>query len=623
MTKEKMNWKSEQDRWQKDYKRRTLYIPPSKLGGTCRQDTVVAANRWFEEQKARIDAEDAIKRFRPNEREHIDELARQEEEIKKLRALQDDPAMRPIVTPAIELSKAKIAKIKEELKHKKLSSLTDTLRSPLSLSEMDVETVAEQEAFEKMFGDMLEAYERNNCSDEWMACNDYYRYHHFMKFDFDELENRVAAEIDSAQKFGILSESCREYLEEMLEKIVPPTDEQSHERLVHLVVDLKNYFLMRLELKLRFEERHLTVARKKKEIGAIDDYSRGIIDQSLNVGNLYVPDTKLLVDHIKKFADFQEDRYKSRKIRAGQLGQITGHLKYYRSWTESIGAKNVDIVGTKEHTDAYFAFVLNDTRQKGFSQTYANKIFAVFKRFVWFLIDEKTLPSFVPPWEGRRDDKYTFKIKKKGPEILSLDSIRTVYAVAPPRVRLFLLLVMNCGFGQAEIGGLEKCEYDPDKGIIKHKRIKTEEHKNVPTVTYQLWGRTKEMLDHQIDVQKKYPQHVEHRHLLLLNEDGKPLWTERFENGKHLKSDNITCQFKRFVGDRRKMDSDFPKCAFYMFRRTASTLIYNSEDFSNLDWLFLGHAPKTTAGQHYSVALDDKLNSCLKWLEGAFFGEEN
>lgn len=619
MTKEKMKWKSEQDRWQKDYKRRTLYITPRNLGGTCREDTVVLANRWFEEQKARIDAEDGIKRLRPHEPEHREELDKLQAEIKRLSALLLDPALRPIATPVIELSKNKVAKIQKKLCEPKLVALKDSLRSPLSLSEKEIEDQAEIEAFESQFTQMWEEYERNKCSDEWMACNDLYRYHHYAKTEFDDLMATVKASFSLGQSAGILSESCRDYLEDAKSKLLPPKNEEEHKRLVETVVDVKNFFEIRFKVQSQFIERRSIVKRKKRKLGVIDDYSRGILSQRLDDGRLFVPETKKLSDHIDKFVAFQETRHKSRKIKAGQMGQIVEYMKLYRKWTEENGVKSVDAVGTKEHVDAYFDFILEKVQRNEISPGYGKKWFATFKRFVWFLIDEKTL-SFLPPWEGRRDDKYAFKIEAKEPKILSLAEIRAIYEAAPLRVKLFTLLVMNCGFGQGEIGRLKNSEYDPVKGTIKHKRIKTDEHKKVPKVTYRLWDRTKQLLDQQIEAQKKYPLHKEHRHLLLLNESGKPLWSERFEKGKHIKSDNITCQFKKFIAEQRKKDSDFPECTFYMFRRTASTLIYNSEDFSNLDWLFLGHAPNTTAGQHYSVALESKLDSCLKWLEGEFFG---
>ena len=350
-------------------------------------------------------------------------------------------------------------------------------------------------------------------------------------------------------------------------------------------------------------------------------HTRGLINQRLESDKLFVPETKRLSDHIDKFIAFQETRHKSRKIGAGQLGQIIEYMKPYRKWTQENETKNVDVVGTKEHIDAYFGFILDKVQQNEISPGYGKKWFTTFKRFFWFLIDEKTL-SFRPPWEGRRDDKYTIKEEEREPKILPLDVVRKIFEAAPLRIRLFMLLVLNCGFGQAEIGRLERIKYDSEEGTIAHKRKKTKTCKNAPTVTYRLWPLTKKLLDQQIELQKQYPKHTEHCHLLLLNEMGKPLWSERFDE-KHRKSDNITCQFKRFVAELRKKDKDMPECTFYMFRRTASTAIFNSDQFSNLDWLFLGHAPKTTAGQHYSVALAKKLDPCMKWLEEEILGKTN
>ena len=251
--------------------------------------------------------------------------------------------------------------------------------------------------------------------------------------------------------------------------------------------------------------------------------------------------------------------------------------------------------------------------------SYGKKLFAFFKRFVMYLKDEKVI-DFTPPWLERHDDKYTFKIPTTEPKILPLDVVRKILKMAPPRVRLSMLLILNCGFGSSEIGRLKTSEYDPVKGTITHKRIKTKEHGNVPKVTYRLWGRTKESLDQQLELQKSYPQYSEHREYLLLNENGNPLWSERIE-GKHKKNDNITCQFKRYIGKLQKTEKNLPKCTFYMFRRTSGTLVFNSEKYSHLDWLFLGHAPNTTARQHYTVALEGILDQCLAWLEWKIFHE--
>ena len=48
------------------------------------------------------------------------------------------------------------------------------------------------------------------------------------------------------------------------------------------------------------------------------------------------------------------------------------------------------------------------------------------------------------------------------------------------------------------------------------------------------------------------------------------------------------------------------------------TLFY--ELLMMLDWLWLGHAPKTTAGQHYVAPSNKILDRCIAWLHGQIFG---
>ncbi len=61
--------------------------------------------------------------------------------------------------------------------------------------------------------------------------------------------------------------------------------------------------------------------------------------------------------------------------------------------------------------------------------------------------------------------------------------------------------------------------------------------------------------------------------------------------------------------------------AFYMIRRTVSSVIYNEERFSNLSPIWLGHAPTSTAEKHYIKKNISILDNCLDWLEGKLFEE--
>ena len=177
-------------------------------------------------------------------------------------------------------------------------------------------------------------------------------------------------------------------------------------------------------------------------------------------------------------------------------------------------------------------------------------------------------------------------------------------------------MILNCGFGASEIGQLEKDEYDPVTGRINHRRYKTEKSDSVPEVCYELWKETKALLDQEIENRRKYPKHSQSAKLLLVNENGKPLWCEFIGKGR---SDNITCSFKRLVGNLRKSDPDFPAISFYRFRKTVSSLIYNNPEFMGLAWLWLGHAPNTMAGEFYIATDKTILDKCLLWLHDQIF----
>jgi hypothetical protein len=115
--------------------------------------------------------------------------------------------------------------------------------------------------------------------------------------------------------------------------------------------------------------------------------------------------------------------------------------------------------------------------------------------------------------------------------------------------------------------------------------------------------------------------HNDNRDRLLLNTNGRGLWYEYFNNGSHKENDSISQQFERFIAQFKKDKPDFPRFTFSMLRRTASTAISNHKIFGHLDSLWLGHAPRTTAGRHYTVPDADRLDDCIVWLERKLFDD--
>jgi integrase len=211
---------------------------------------------------------------------------------------------------------------------------------------------------------------------------------------------------------------------------------------------------------------------------------------------------------------------------------------------------------------------------------------------------------------------------RQKPQVVNLELVHKVLdaSTANPRLKLCILLTLNCGFGASEIGKLRKDEYNPATGRIFHKRCKTEKSDRVPTVCYKLWTETKELLEQEIANRKKYPKCSESADYLLVNSNGMPLWSESIDKGK---SDNITCAFKRLIAKLRGNDPDFPQITYYQFRRTSASLIYNEPDYKALNGLWLGHSPKTVADESYNAREDTILDRCLVWLHARIFGAES
>jgi integrase len=95
---------------------------------------------------------------------------------------------------------------------------------------------------------------------------------------------------------------------------------------------------------------------------------------------------------------------------------------------------------------------------------------------------------------------------------------------ASERKRLYLLLMLNCGFYPVDIAALKHGEVDWKTGRISRQRSKTRGRSpKVPKVDYLLWRETFKLL-------REYRS--DHPDLVLVNSNGSPLWTEVEKDGK-------------------------------------------------------------------------------------------
>jgi integrase len=361
------------------------------------------------------------------------------------------------------------------------------------------------------------------------------------------------------------------------------------------------------------------LARRKREVGLVSNESdRGQIIQIVKADGIEVAESRKLDYHIDKYLEARERDCALKKIAPGRLKKIGCALDSYKNWSPIISG-GVDRIGTKEHIESYHSFLAKRVLAIEIKPKYANDLFGEFKTLINWLVKEEVLKEF-PRCLQLKGNGYRFVVKRQKPITVPLEWVHRILDAASPRLRLCIMLTLNCGFGASEIGKLEKDEYDPATGRITHKRYKTEKSDSTPTVCYKLWQETKELLDQEIENRKKYPKLSGSAKYLLVNTNGKPLWNESVDTGK---SDNISSAFKRLIVKLRKTDSEMPPVAYYQFRKTSATLIFNQPEFTRLDWLWLGHAPNTMAGQSYSAAENEILDRCIAWLHDRIFDTES
>ena len=89
-----------------------------------------------------------------------------------------------------------------------------------------------------------------------------------------------------------------------------------------------------------------------------------------------------------------------------------------------------------------------------------------------------------------------------------------------------------------------------------------------------------------------------------------PLWSERYEDGKYKKTDNIRNAFARLT---KKKDI---KKSLISLKKTSASRLRNNDKYNSVRSLFLGHAEVRVADQHYAENPKDLLDRALGWLRG-------
>jgi len=262
-----------------------------------------------------------------------------------------------------------------------------------------------------------------------------------------------------------------------------------------------------------------------------------------------------------------------------------------------------NFVGRQQPVTAINATILADYHSKALSDMAARTItgwcgrdrMQVARQFIVFLweMDQIELPRNI----RSRDLDITCAAAEI--EVFEVKRLREIIDDAPEPLRVWLLLMANCGMTQKDVSDLRQDQIDWGKGTITRKRSKTKNHERVPVVTYTLWPIT-------LDLMKK---HRSGRMQIFLNSAGGPLTGSKL-TAKGGKFDSILKAYTKFLKNKKIMDGKTPKA----IRKTSASKIGEHPEFSKFSQYFLGQAPRSVAERHYVRPTEEQFQRCLLWL---------
>ena len=304
-------------------------------------------------------------------------------------------------------------------------------------------------------------------------------------------------------------------------------------------------------------------------------------------------------DCVESFLAHKRAQVKAGKISAGRFDPLRGHLHHFRDWVG--GSFRIEAVTGKvlgDYHDELMAAIGKKVWSSDYSKDRLNAVKGLI-RWLWCSEMIADLPRVLL-------DKNALTISKvlTEPEMFSLDEVKALLTAADARTRLYLLLMLNTGMTQKDVSDLKPSEVDWSKGIITRKRSKTRKHKTPPTVSFQLWRPTFELLQSHRSASSDR---------VLVNANGSPLKIEELNpDDKLRKVDNIASAFNRL---RRKTGIVKP---LKVFRKTSASNIRASREFHGFEHEFLANSLRGITDRHYARFPQDRFDEAVAWL-GIFY----
>lgn len=306
-------------------------------------------------------------------------------------------------------------------------------------------------------------------------------------------------------------------------------------------------------------------------------------------------------DVAEKYIQEREGEYQRGEISAAHISKTHGLLQRF-----------VDFIGPDRRFVTISEIDLNDFRQHVLSRPPTNvkspsrgrkislhtarEILYVIKALIYWAY-ELRLCDQLP----RNLRKFTaVQLPRPTIKTFSVEEVRLLWNTADERLRCFIALAVNCGYGAKDISDLKINEVNWETGIIDRDRSKTgirQRHKLWP-VTLDLLMKSK--------LQKPGPEGR-----LFKTAEGLPLVHDDFIDGKRKKSDAVKCLFWR--AQRRTGING--KRGFYCLRKTGATEIEKINPL--VTEMYLAHTEKGQK-RHYAERTYTMLDAALEEMRCVF-----
>jgi integrase len=189
----------------------------------------------------------------------------------------------------------------------------------------------------------------------------------------------------------------------------------------------------------------------------------------------------------------------------------------------------------------------------------------------------------------------------KGPRMIEAPELRKLIAAAGVPLKAMILLALNGGLGNSDIGNLPLSAIDLKRGWIDYPRPKTGIERRFP-----LWADTSKALKAAI-AKRPAPKDEDARELAFITKHGHA-WT------KTIADSPVTKEFRKLLS---VLSLHRPGIGFYTLRHIFETVAGESRDQVAVDHI-MGHAREDMASVYRERISDDRLAAVVeqvqKWL---------